>query len=236
MPNNEANPYRADEALHAVFENGGPEIRAALLADYEKTKGDRHLDDVRAYVTDLKEQVAEVMANPYAPTAWGQPKERDFECPSGQLCRVRRVDIMDLMAGGILNDMDFLTSMVTSEHIPNGQNAGRSSAKAVQGITGNEENMIKFRHVMADVLVRVVVAPMLLPVPQEGEGRLDGAVYVDTVNMTDQIAIFNWAVTGKEATELTRFRDETQESLGNVANVEGVSAETVDLPRDSPIA
>jgi hypothetical protein len=229
MPNNE-NPYPVGHQLYSVYETAGPDLKAALLADVKDTQGDRQMNAVRDYVADLGEAVKEAF-DPYAATAWGQPSEQDFTCPSGQKCRVRRVDIMDLLGGGILNDLDFLTSMVNETHIPNA-GPGKSNA-ALQGIVGDTKNLAKFQRTMTDVVLRVVIRPELHPVPAEGEPRIDGRVYIDSVQMTDKIALFNWAVTGKEAEEIKQFREQAGEPVGDVATRESVSTETVELPGNS---
>lgn len=230
MPYNESvNPYPVGHQLHSVYETAGPDLKAALLADVEATQGDRQLNEVRDYVADLGEAVKQVF-DPYAATAWGQPTEQDFTCPSGQKCKLRRVDIMDLLGGGILNDLDFLTSMVNETHIPDGQAGRKASAAALQGITGDAKNLAKFQKTMTDVVLRVVIRPELHVLPPEGESRIDGRVYIDTVQMIDKIAIFNWAVTGKEAEEIKQFREQTDEPVGNVETGEGVPTETVELP------
>jgi hypothetical protein len=172
--------------------------------------------------------------DPYAPVVWGLPTEQDFTCSSGQVCRVRRVDIMDLLGGGLLNNLDFVTKIVQDEHIPNAAVVPKSAednALAVLTKSGPEQ-MEEFKKSINAIVLRVVVKPALWPVPEEDEARVDGCVYVDSVPFTDRTEIFNWAVSGgRNAQDVQQFREEAGESLGAVEPVEVVPTETVNLPQ-----
>jgi hypothetical protein len=229
MPSPE-NPYRPDEALFDIFENGGPELRQALRDDYDKTRNDRFYDDMRTEIGGLATQTLQALADPYAPTAWGQPDEIDFRCPSGQLCRVRRVDVVDLLGGGLLNKLDIFTA-AANEATPDAKK-NDAAAKVATGILGDTENMDQFKTVMAEVVRRVVIKPALWADPPDGEEKVPGCIYVSSVAFTDRVAIFNWAVTGKQTEEIKQFREPAGESVGDVEPVEVVQHETVELPRD----
>jgi hypothetical protein len=239
MPHNE-NPYRSDEPLYSAFENGSSELQAALLADYKKTYSDgRIYDDLKSHVTELHDAtVSALSADPYAPVTWGQPSERDFTCPSGQVCRVRRVDVMDLLSGGLLNNVDFLTAVVRDQHIPNAQsptgNKPEDTVEALKKMSAKGADMAGFRDTIQSVVLRVVAKPILRPVPPDGEGRRDDWVYIDSVPMTDQTSIFNWAITGQDEESLKQFRQQTGEPVGNVEHGEVVQHATVHLPGDKP--
>lgn len=200
------------------------------------TLSDEITAKIRETLSQVEPAAAALPADPYAPTAWGQPIEQDFTCPSGQLCRVRRVDIMDLLGSGLLNNLDFVTKIVQDEHVPNAA-VGSKSAQTVEEdavralANGGPEQMAEFRKAIDSVVLRVVVRPALWPVPDEGEPRVDGCVYVDMVAFTDKVQIFNWAVSGGNAQEIQQFREEPIESVGAVEPVEVVSTETVDLPQ-----
>lgn len=250
MPSNEfQNPYPVSNPLHTVFENGDPELKAALLADVMQTQNDRFYAGVREHVSDLADKVkaegllgaaqsmAQANADPYAPTAWGKPSEEDFVCPSGQVCLVRRVDVMDLLGGGLLNSVDFLTEIVKTDHIPNatrapGQAAADAAGKAGKAVQ-DPEQFGKFAKSVDGVVLRVVAKPELHPVPPEGAKRINGRVYIDSVSTSDKFAIFNYVISGKkEAEEIAQFRDETGEPMGAVEPVADVQLTTVELPRD----
>lgn len=175
--------------------------------------------------------------DPYAPTAWGLPSEEDFTCPSGQVCLVRRVDIMDLLGEGLLNSVDFLTDVVRNEHIPNATASPAQrdaiAQKASDSVTSDPKGLASFAKSVDGVVIRVVAKPELHPVPPEGAARVNGRVYIDSVSTSDKFAIFNFVVSGKkEAEKITQFREETSESVGAVESVPDVRHETVNLPRD----
>lgn len=211
MPSNE-NPFPVDHPLHLVYNNAGAAQKSALRGEPlhpepTRTAGDR-----------------------YAPTAWGQPVEQDFTCPSGQVCKVRRVDMMDLLGSSLLNNVDFMTSIVNSEHIPaaGGKPAVKSSeVDLVKTFAENQQNMGQFREVIDSVVLRVVMLPQLFAVPAEDTDRVEGRVYLDTVALTDKIEIFNWAVRGQSADDLERFREESKQSVGDVEHVKVVPHPTV---------
>lgn len=229
MPSNEE--FTLSEEVMEKIRNADPESAARIeRAMFSEAIHDK-FDPVRQALP--KFEPARAALDPYAPTAWGQPTEQDFTCPSGQLCRVRRVDIMDLLGGGLLNNLDFVTKIVQDEHIPNanpGPKAAEENAVRALAASGPEQ-MAEFKKSIDSVVLRVVVKPSLWPVPDEGEPRVDGCVYVDSVAFTDKVQIFNWAVSGgKNATEIQQFRPEADQSVGTLEHGEVVSPETVSLP------
>jgi hypothetical protein len=215
-------------------------IEAGLENNLPREEYQRRSKDLTAKISAFMQggQDAEVPASqppvdPYAPTSWGLPTEEDFRCPSGQLCRVRRVDIMDLLGGGLLNSLDFVTRIVRDEHIPKAavgpkaaESAKKSAMKALAD--GGPEQMGEFKKAIDSVVLRVVAKPTLWAVPDEGEPRVDGCVYVDSVAFTDKVQIFNWAVSGgRNAQDIEQFRPDADEPVGAVEHVEVVPTEAV---------
>lgn len=208
-------------------------IREADPASADRIQQAMVSEGIRDAFDPVRQAIPVPPADPYAPTAWGQPSEQDFKCPSGQLCRVRRVDMMDLLGGGLLNNLDFVTKIVQDEHVPNatvGPKAIENKALSALSASGPKE-MAEFKKAIDGVVLRVVVKPSLWPIPPEGEARVEGCVYVDSIAFTDKVEIFNWAVSGNgNAQEIQQFRDAANESVGTVEHGEVVPAETVDLP------
>lgn len=175
--------------------------------------------------------------DPYAPTAWGGSIEEDFVCPSGQVCLVRKLDVIDLVAEGVLNSVDFLTETVQSKHInaatvTPGQLA-EVAAKATDNLAEDPEKFALFSEAVNKVVLRVVAKPELQPVPAPGLPRVNGVVYIDAVRSADKFAIFNFVVSGKrESRAVAQFRSEGNESVGAVESREDVPVATVELPRD----
>jgi len=230
MPNNEENPFPTDHPMHAVFESAGPATREVLR------------EEIRVHRDNDDEPIVEKTpplpkgANKYAPSAWAAPLEEDFTVPSGGVIRLRRVEILDLLGGGLLNKLDFMTSIV-SEHAENVTANPVNKEKIVQTagreLFADKERQKGFSEVMEKVVMRVVVQPQLWPSPPAGEERVRGCFYVDQVPFQDKTAIFNWAVTGKNQEGLTQFREESGESVGTVEPGQDVSVTSVELP-DSP--
>jgi hypothetical protein len=228
MPSNES--FTLSEEVMEKIRNADPES-AARIEQVMMSEGIRDKFDPVRQAIPLSPPFAPV--DPYAPTEWGQPTEQDFRCPSGQLCRVRRVDMMDLLGGGLLNNLDFVTKIVNEEHVPNAAVGPKArEAKALSALSGSgPKEMEEFRKAIDGVVLRVVVKPSLWPIPPEGEARVDGCVYVDSIAFTDKVEIFNWAVSGKgNVKEIQQFREDANESVGTVEHGKVVPTETVDLP------
>lgn len=184
----------------------------------------------------------------YEPTTWGS-NEFDHRVPSGQKIRVRKLDPMILMAEGLLGDLDFLTSIVTNTHIPNGEKTAiqrAKEAKAKVGTAGqpkeepdpnkimkdlfsSPEKMKNFTNSLNRVLMTAVVAPKVWPLPEGEEERVKGRVYIDSVDFNDKVSVFT-AVT-KGVTDLEQFRTGSEEPVGSVAHGADVSKSAKRSPR-----
>jgi hypothetical protein len=68
------------------------------------------------------------------------------------------------------------------------------------------------------VVCHVVLAPLVLPIPEAGTERDDDVLYVDEIDMDDKMFIFGYATSG--AKDLETFRQ------GQTANVAAVLAES----------
>lgn len=227
MPSNE----NVTEALRAAG------ISEETIEEIHSYTGGQFADRQDFAVPDVGTVQHTLTEDPYAPTAWGGPVEQDFRCPSGQVCLVRTIDVMDLVAEGILNSVDFLTETVQAKHITAatatpGQFA-EVSAKATDNLAEDPEKFSQFMEAVNKVLLRVVAKPVLHPVPPAGAPRINGVVYIDTVKTADKFAIFNFVISGKKESEaIAQFRDETGESVGTVEPVTDVQLPSVELPRD----
>lgn len=228
MPSNEN--FTLSEEVLAQIRNTDPEAAARIRQAMTSESIRDSFDPVRQAVPQFEAS----SVDPYAPTSWGQPIEQDFTCSSGQTCRVRRVDIMDLLGSGMLNNLDFVTKIVEEEHIPNASVMPKPAEKSAISMLQNSDpaQMAEFKKSINAVVLRIVLRPSLWPVPEEGEARVDGCVYVDSVPFNDRVELFNWAVTGgKSAEDVQQFRPEANESVGAVEHGSVVSTETVELPQ-----
>jgi hypothetical protein len=129
-------------------------------------------------------------ADRYAVTTWGQ-NGQDFRTPSGQLCRLRKLNPAKLAASGILDRITRLPGMAQdlvdqAEGAPPAKTDEMPSAEAVEALVD-----------LLNVLIPIAVEqPTIYPLPGEGEERVTGRVYVDSVDFTDQVAIMEKVVGG----------------------------------------
>lgn len=176
--------------------------------------------------------------NKYAPQAWASA-EYDFTLPSGDVCLLRKIDPFVLGEHGMLDKLDFATTVVMNVHQRNGRmsnvervkrdrarregkdpDAGKADVATMAEIAKNAEHSRAFREVMDEMLViGVAQPPMSLP-PEKGEPRVEGVFYTDAVPFADKMAVFNELMKGVRVAE--QFRDGSQENVGDVAPVPDV--------------
>jgi exosome complex RNA-binding protein Rrp42 (RNase PH superfamily) len=163
----------------------------------------------------------------YAATTWGVDTE-DLECPSGQTCLVRRVDIMRLMSDGTLHKTDMLTSLVEKNHVAKKAKGGKNAPRAAQM---DNEKMLKdalrdpakmkeLVDTIDSIVLATVVKPEIHPVPDSDEERNVGWIYIDSVDINDKTFIMQYAFGGTRAA--ARFLEELNESADRLADVESV--------------
>lgn len=174
----------------------------------------------------------------YAPKAWADI-EYEFELPSGDKCLLRKLDPLALGEHGLLDKLDFATSVVMNTHAKNAnlsnvERIKRDRAKRDAKARGEEyvepgadeaslleiaksaDNSKAFREVMNQLLVLGVSAPeMHLPPEDPAEERDDEWFYVDAVPFGDKMAVFNKLMEGVRTTE--QFREGPEENVGDVA-------------------
>lgn len=157
--------------------------------------------------------------NKYAPTVWGTTTTRDLECPSGQLCQVRMPGVQTLIAAGILESADTLTTLVDEKHIKrvSPKKAPNTNGIEVDGasLLKDPDSIRKVFTLVDQITVHMVLQPQIYPVPGPGEDRVGDRVYVDMVDMLDRMFIFQYAIGGDQ--NLEQFRDQFAEGLGGVA-------------------
>jgi hypothetical protein len=181
----------------------------------------------------------------YAPKAWASP-EFEFTLPSGDVCLLRKIDPLTLAEHGLMDKLDFATSVVMNTHAKNADmtpvervkrdrarregKAYEADAKTLAEIAKDAQNSKAFREVMDLLLVLGVAAPeMHLPPAEEGEGRRDDWFYTDAVPFSDKMAVFNKLMEGVRSVE--QFREGSEEAVGNVAPESGVRPAAKRAPR-----
>jgi hypothetical protein len=143
---------------------------------------------------------SEVAANPYAATTWGS-NEYDFKTPTGQLCRLKRLDVAELAKAGILDRVTRLPGL-TAELVARSE--GQPPAAEVMPDKETIETVLEVLHVFLPI---VVVQPQIWPLPADGEERKPERIYVDSIDIVDQVAIMTRALQGLKA--LDSFRPES---------------------------
>jgi hypothetical protein len=171
----------------------------AVQAELDRKRGEQQIGN-SVPAERGQEPASNGQSDPYAPTTWGEG-EYDFRTPGGQLCRLRDLPIEELAQQGILDRITRLPGL-TQELIDKAEGAPPSSAS---GLPDGET--VKTLREVVDILVPlVVVAPHIWPLPAEGEDRVKGRVYVDTIPFTDRVAIMNRSVKGLQ--NLDAFRNQ----------------------------
>jgi hypothetical protein len=171
----------------------------------------------------------------YAPKSWTN-NEFEFTVPSGDKCLLRKLDPLMLVEHGLMDKLDFATSVVMNTHVKNAQRSNverlkaeraqteASDAAAIRGLMQKPEEISKFREVMDLVLTLAVVAPEMHLPPDNGDARNDGWFYTDRVPFNDKMAIFNKVMEGTRVVE--QFREGSEEVVGAVAPEPGVRPTT----------
>ena len=166
--------------------------------------------------------------NKYAPTSWGVKKAATIELrvPSGQMCRVRTIGVPGLIEAGILASVDSLTGIVSAEFIKQDENS--NPVLDIPGVTDSAGAVKSIMEVMDAVVCMAVVEPAVYAVPMKlvdpddedselieaPEERMDGRVYVDTVDDEDKVFIFQAVIGGTQ--DLEQFRERVTELVGSV--------------------
>jgi hypothetical protein len=187
------------------------------------------------------------MTNPntdeYAVTSWGESAAEPFgiTLPSGQRCLVRKLEMEDVLAHGLLNDLDSFSSNLL-EDVPTKDETDESVINAFQ----ETEKFEKLTKTVNKIVMITVKRPTIYLVPLEGEidpdtglrvgqfnpktgekvtGRVKGRAYVDQVSFMDKMAIFQAVFEGLKG--LDQFREGSEADLGSVENVEAVPSTAV---------
>lgn len=189
----------------------------------------------------------------YAPKSWAEV-EYEFELPSGDKCLLRKLDPLSLGEHGLLDKLDFATSVVMNTHAKNAsmsnverikRDRAKREAKArgeeyvepadeisLMEIAKSAENSKAFRDVMDRMLVLGVAAPeMHLPPEDPDEERDDAWFYVDAVPFGDKMAVFNKLMEGVRTVE--QFREGPEETVGDVAPKPSVRPAAKRAPRST---
>lgn len=170
--------------------------------------------------------------NKYILTGWGRQVFEDLECPSGQLCQVRKPGVEKLISAGILDSADTLSTLVNQKHIQR----VKGKAPEVDGaaLLKDPRNMMNILNLVNKAVVHMVIQPTVLPITvlekdsngneverplrdNEREEEINGRVYVDSIDMIDRMFIFQYATGGSLNVE--QFRSKFDEVVGGMASL-----------------
>lgn len=138
----------------------------------------------------------------YAATQWGT-FDQEFEVPSGQLCRVRKLDFADVMGSGLMDKLNTLQGVVDKQ-VRKGE--GQPPVDPMKMMT-DRRTAVQFASLLNQVTCMVVTAPHVEMPPDDKAKREDGVIYADTVGLADKMAIFQFAM--GDLGKLESFRGET---------------------------
>lgn len=177
---------------------------------------------------------------------WGSQKSTvELECPSGQMCLVRKPDPQILVTLGIADKVDVLTKLVDTKHVKRVK--GKPSTDPAQvdlsTFSKNPKAMTDVFSLADRVVEAVVIEPHVLrPVSRDIDGspllvknakgeevevplpwndRQEGQIYTDMIDFPDRMFIFQHAVGGD--VDLASFREQSKSDVSGVADGKDVS-------------
>ncbi len=169
-------------------------------------------------MTEVKAAPA-VTEDPYAPTVWGVPKsinEKDLVLPSGQRCRVRELEMEQVLELDLIDALDTFTGQLSDDGTPVEEVAEKSFLDFLK----NKPQREKFLETMDKVIPVVVVAPFVNPNPPKGRAKNPNKVYVSDISLQDKMSIFSSVFSGFG--EVSKFREEQEEGVGDLAESQGL--------------
>lgn len=168
------------------------------------------------------------MTDKYTPTTWGQELTQDLETPSGQLCQVRMPGVQQMVAAGVFESIDTLTSVISEKHIKRVQGRNQKQGQPVEidtsSLMKDPQNLVKVFEVVDKVVEHMVLKPEVrrpvkkvegTEVPLAFDDREDHVVYTDKIDLMDRMFIFQYAVGG--STDVESFRQQFKQGVGGMA-------------------
>lgn len=139
----------------------------------------------------------------YAASAWGAQTQFEVTTPSGQKCLCRELTVERLIEMGLLQAINSLEGIVANQVLPKAEGKPTVQVNMAE-LVQNADKLTAVLELVNTIVVEAVVAPKIYAVPEGGEERVNGLVYVDSIGMTDRFAIFGEVTGGLES--LAQFR------------------------------
>lgn len=159
----------------------------------------------------------------YAATAWGAQSYEELRVPSGQLCLIRRPGMQAMIKAGILNDLDSLTALVSTELLDDGKPANSVKPEAIRDILKDTKKAESMFHMLDKVLCFAVVKPEIVMTPNNRTSMKNGVIYAESVDLEDKMFILNFAMGGTRDVET--FRKESTDVVASVDDGESVQVQ-----------
>lgn len=152
----------------------------------------------------------------YAPKQW-QSDRFDIECPSGQLCLARKLQMEDIVKLGIIDELDMFTEFAAQMGEVSGK-ADQMDESAIDLIKDTQrfERMVT---IVDKVVCEVVLEPQIVrPIKKDKKGKetplapseyKEGVIYSSFLDFNDKMHIFGAAFSGETIEQFRGGPEET---------------------------
>jgi hypothetical protein len=163
-------------------------------------------------------------ANPYAPTGWRKKQRIEFDLtlPSGQLCRVLRLEREDLFRLNLMSYLDSFTPLLMEDSI----SAEQRNERMRETMTKNPDSIANMFMAIDEVVMAATIRPHVTNDankvdyggPQDwGNPQFVATAYIEDIGMEDRMAIFA-AAFGRSMDDLKSIWAKA-DSMGSMADV-----------------
>lgn len=176
--------------------------------------------------------------NEYAVTAWGEEggKKKSLTLPSGQRCLVQLLEMEDVIALGVVDQLDTFTGGMLSEALSGKpkpkktkKDAKKEEATKWMEALKDQAKFLKLMDAVEKIIMRAVLKPKIYPEPLEEDGSqgplVKGRAYIHQVSFTDKMEIFG--VVFQNLGDMSSFHEGQTPDLGDVATSEGLPRPTI---------
>lgn len=162
---------------------------------------------------------------------------KDFRKPfnhyledSEQNVLIRRIDMSDILAMGLVDEMDFVSKAIAkiSEKKTDSNDEVEDSNPFMEN---GGANFVKLQKMINAVSLAGIIQPKIYAVPEHEAARQDGLIYVDEIPWNDRMELFTLIFGGNDEES---FRNESESDVGTVENVTDVPLSANEPMADEP--
>lgn len=175
----------------------------------------------------------------YAVTAWGTEgaNTKTLTLPSGQRCLVQLLEMEDVIALGVVDQLDtftggMLSAALSGETPKKETKKGKKKNDAEKWMDALKDNakFLKLMDAVEKIIMRAVIKPTIHPTPvADKEGnvpeKVPGQAYIDQINFNDKMEIFG--VVFNNLGDMSSFHDGPTSGVGDVEPSEGLPRATI---------